>query len=215
MVTSRTHGGDPHAEYHHGNLRTALLNAVEQQLPEKGPEGVSLRAAAKAVGVSSAAAFRHFRDKRAVMSAIAARAHNGMADRMEAASDEARKNNTSQFVAIGHAYLDFALSEPMRFQTMFRTKLLDTADEDLIKAEERLTSILLTHGGDVDPSRSYSTTDRENANQNGPFPSFALLAWGAVHGLANLAIEDAIPGTPTEDRKAVIHSALALIGRNV
>ncbi|WP_208998065.1 TetR/AcrR family transcriptional regulator [Pseudovibrio sp. FO-BEG1] len=198
MVTSRQEKQTPGtSEYHHGGLREALLDAVEAQLPEKGPEGVSLRAAAKHAGVSSAAAFRHFKDKRAVMTAVAVRAHRGMAEHMETAATEARSAGLSAFSAKGRAYLDFALSEPAKFKTMFRTALLDETDVDLVEAEARMTRLLLNGAGE----------DEKHAE----IPAKSLLAWGAVHGLAMLSIEGGLPNTATKDNRSAILEALELL----
>ena len=61
--------------YHHGDLRNALLEAAVRLVAQKGPEGFSLREAAREVGVSPAAAYRHFADKLALLTALAADAH--------------------------------------------------------------------------------------------------------------------------------------------
>ena len=49
--------------YHHGNLREALLDTAIEQLQKVGVENLSLRALARAVGVSQTAPYRHFEDK--------------------------------------------------------------------------------------------------------------------------------------------------------
>ena len=48
--------------YHHGDLRNALLAAALKLVSKHGVEGFSLREAARVVGVSAAAAYRHFED---------------------------------------------------------------------------------------------------------------------------------------------------------
>ena len=59
--------------YHHGNLREALLEAAARIFDAEGPEAISMRALARAAGVSSAAPFRHFADKQVLLDAIAVR----------------------------------------------------------------------------------------------------------------------------------------------
>ncbi len=49
--------------YHHGDLRNALLDAATTLLDDAGPTGLTLRAAARAAGVSSGAPYRHFTDR--------------------------------------------------------------------------------------------------------------------------------------------------------
>src|SRR5512140_2826896 len=73
------------ASYHHGHLRRTLLDTALQLVAERGAEGFSLREAARAVGVSSAAAYRHFADKPELLAALAAEGHGRMAAVMEKA----------------------------------------------------------------------------------------------------------------------------------
>ena len=61
----------PANTYQHGNLREALVQAGLKLLSEGGVEGLSLRAAAQLAGVSHAAPYRHFKDKDALVAAIA------------------------------------------------------------------------------------------------------------------------------------------------
>ena len=57
--------------YHHGDLHAALLEAAGQILEERGPEGLTLRAAAQRIGVSHGAPAHHFGDKRGLLTALA------------------------------------------------------------------------------------------------------------------------------------------------
>src|ERR1035437_5568221 len=58
-------------QYHHGNLRNALLDAAVRHIEKAGEVNFTLRELAKKLGVSSAAPFRHFPNKRALLAAIA------------------------------------------------------------------------------------------------------------------------------------------------
>ncbi len=73
------------ATYHHGDLRRALLDTALRLIAERGPEGFSLREAAREVGVSPAAAYRHFADKPELLAALAADGHGLLASAMEKA----------------------------------------------------------------------------------------------------------------------------------
>src|ERR1700755_3363189 len=63
----------PADSYQHGDLREALVDAGLKLLIEGGVEDLSLRAAAQLAGVSHAAPYRHYRDKDALVAAIAER----------------------------------------------------------------------------------------------------------------------------------------------
>lgn len=58
--------------YHHGDLRNALVASAVRLIETSGTSSFSLREAAREVGVSANAAYRHFDDKSALMTAVAA-----------------------------------------------------------------------------------------------------------------------------------------------
>src|SRR5690349_14111931 len=61
----------PSRAYHHGDLRQALIQSALQLLRDEGPEALTLRAVARAAGVSQTAPYRHFADRRALVGAVA------------------------------------------------------------------------------------------------------------------------------------------------
>ena len=65
----------PTKTYHHGNLRAELLDTAIEQLRENGAEDLSLRALARAIGVSQTAPYRHFADKSELLAAMATRGY--------------------------------------------------------------------------------------------------------------------------------------------
>lgn len=58
--------------YHHGDLRVALLKAGEAVLATTGSHGFSLRQVAREVGVSHSAPAHHFGDANGLLMAMAA-----------------------------------------------------------------------------------------------------------------------------------------------
>ncbi len=184
--------------YHHGDARASLLNAVEDIVREDGIETVTIRAAAKAIGVSHAAAFRHFADKQALLTAFATRCANQLAEYMAREAKDAVDPRTA-FYQVGLGYLRFALERPGAFQAVFRDALLDTDDPNYRAAMNRLESLLL--GG------------RQRANKE-ELPPTALLAWGATHGLATLAADGALNNLPPASRSLEgLAAAIALLGK--
>jgi AcrR family transcriptional regulator len=67
------------AAYHHGDLRNALVAAAVQLVERGGEASFSLREAAREVEVSPNAAYRHFDDKSALMTAAAAEGSDKLA----------------------------------------------------------------------------------------------------------------------------------------
>lgn len=150
-------------------------------LTEKGLTGFSLREAARRAGVSQSAPKHHFTDTKGLLTALAARAFEALADRLEAA-DASEGDRRAQISAQGLAYVDFALTEPALFDLMWRASLLDLTDGDLLGQKQRAFAILdrrirgphATIGEHIDPSMA---------------PSYAC--WSLVHGFARLALDGA------------------------
>ena len=73
MSWSRRGDDDGRRGYHHGNLREALVRAALELIAEKGPAGFTFADAARWAGVSSAAPYRHYRDRDALLADVARR----------------------------------------------------------------------------------------------------------------------------------------------
>jgi AcrR family transcriptional regulator len=106
--------------YQHGNLAEALVQAGLKLLSEGGVEKLSLRAAAQLAGVSHAAPYRHFRDKDALVSAIAERGYRLLTASMKEELERCRSREPgARLQAIGVGYLRFGLSHPAYLQVIF------------------------------------------------------------------------------------------------
>ena len=167
--------------YHHGNLRDAVLEEVLAQTETGGPEQINLRAAARKLGVSPGATFRHFKDRRAVLTALAVRGMAGMLARIADLQSAAPPDEMAQFAAVGRGYLGFALENPALFRVMFREHLIDTTDPDYRDIEPKLSGLMGPPGG---------------------IETAGLLAWAVVHGLATLSIEGALDGVIAPEAQA-------------
>lgn len=198
VISGNMESADTYKAYHHGNVRSALLEAIEEIVQLKGIEAVTIRAAAQAIGVSHAAAFRHFADKQALLTAFATRCAHQLA-RYMAAEAVGATDPTNAFYRTGVGYIRFALERPGAFKAVFRDALLDTNDADYRAAMKRLESLLLG-GNDL------AVQDQ--------LPPEALLAWGATHGLATLAADGALDDLPEDSRSVEgLAAALALLGK--
>lgn len=105
--------------YHHGQLREALIDAAHHLIAEGGPEGFTLADTCRAAGVSTAAPYRHFADRGALLQAVAARGFAMLAERTRAARDAGPKGSVESIVGMGRAYVGFAADEPTLFKLMF------------------------------------------------------------------------------------------------
>ena len=116
--SDRPHEGKP---YHHGNLRAALLAAAEQTLRERGIDQVSLRDLARQAGVSHGAPGRHFRDRQALLDALAAAGYARLTDEIVAATGKADGGFEAQLGAVAATYVRFAVENGALLELMFTT----------------------------------------------------------------------------------------------
>jgi len=176
--------------YHHGNLAESLLNAVDELATQFGLEAVTLRGCAKLVGVSPSSAFRHYVDKRALLTAFATRALHQLSDAMAAAKAQAHKEGSNAFHSVGLAYITFALDKPAFFRAMWHEEAIYSTDHDYVAAANELSAHL--KGGFAD-----TIEDSDPAS----FSPQELLAWSSVHGLANLFVDGPVAKGETKSQK--------------
>ena len=182
--------------YQHGDLREALVQAGLKLLAESGVEGLSLRAAAQLAGVSHAAPYRHFRDKRALVAAIAERGFRMLTASMRAeAAALATTDTRERLIAIGVGYLKFATTSPAYLHVIFGGVLGD----DCIPPE------LTAAGGEA-----YETLRGDL--QPGDADVQALACWSMVHGLSMLIVNGAVPVGSGKAQRQLIEQLLRLLG---
>lgn len=172
------------APYHHGDLRNALVDAGLGLIELVGAEAFSLREVAREVGVSANAAYRHFEDKGALLTAIAVRGFERLSSDMQQAMLAARASGAeksravARFNAAARAYVALAQQHPQLYGLMF-----SSAGRACLAAEGTLIGptpgVLLGQVLDelVD-EKVMSKKHREGAE---------IHVWSAVHGFASLA----------------------------
>jgi len=170
--------------YHHGNLRSALIEAGRDVLESEGLEKLSLRGVARRAGVSQTAPYHHFKDKNALLAAIAEQGFDefraAMAREADAAGGEFA-SPTDRLNAYGIGYVDFAVRNKALFRLMFGgqigqrekyPRLMETASASF----ELLNSAV----EDVVASQRGNDTARKK---------LVLGSWSVVHGLATLILD--------------------------
>jgi AcrR family transcriptional regulator len=181
--------------YHHGDLRAALLAVGDELLDEGGPPAVTLREAARRLGVSAAATYRHFRDRDAYLGALAVLGFEAFGRAMNEAFQAGRAGvgpgaEASALQAMGLAYVRFAVARPGRFRLMFGPAVADrSAHPELQQAIERA-------------SLAFRGAAAAKAGPSDPAQQGAVLtmlkAWALVHGLSQLIIDGMLPGQDPE-----------------
>ncbi|MHC5797155.1 TetR/AcrR family transcriptional regulator [Lacisediminihabitans sp. FW035] len=126
--------------FHHGNLRTVLLDQAELALRTKGVEELSLRELAREIGVSHGAPRSHFIDRKALLDALAERGFLALASAMRAGADS-RTEYAESLRAAGQAYVDFAVANAALLDLMFAATM-DRPPASLLSAAETLFSTI-------------------------------------------------------------------------
>ncbi|BBZ25844.1 TetR family transcriptional regulator [Mycolicibacterium madagascariense] len=178
--------------YHHGDLRAALLSTAMTML-ERG-EPFSIRAVAREAGVSPTAPYRHFPDREALESALAAR---GLRDlKADLSRDRALPNTIDELADLGVGYVEFALRRPALFRLMFGNEC-DHASEERVQAAAAVHELLAEAITRVFP-------------HSDPL-DLALGGWGLVHGLAYLYLDRKLTGPSIEDVAAQVRSSFIAV----
>jgi AcrR family transcriptional regulator len=182
-------------------LPEALLAATEDILREHGLDKFTLREAARRAGVSHGAPAFHFGDVSGLLTAFAASGYRGMTALMVKYRAAAPKDPSAQLVAVGSAYIDYAIAHRPQFQLMFRSdsiRLDDAAYMECSKdAFHQLQETMM-------PFLGPDATDQQRKLK-------LMLAWSAVHGFATLVLEKRFKGFYVEER----NPALSVDGREM
>ena len=154
--------------YHHGDLRNTAIIAAAELIDQSGNYEISIANVAKRAGVSSAALYRHFEDKEALLTAVRELALIGLMQRLEVVAAQHEQGTQLLIEELGICYLQFAKDKRSFFgllwedrgnmeQRRLEAQAKRTGFEVLIKAAE---SYLCTHKpeSDVSPVRSSITT---------------------------------------------------------
>jgi len=188
--------------YHHTDLRETLLGAAIDLIAEVGPAGFTLREVARRAGVSHNAPYRHFRDKDALLAAVAAQGFRELTQAMRTAAGPGA-TALDRLHQVGLAYVSFALRRPEHFAVMFDAPRPTAVDPELAETGS------LAFGTLVD---CIEACQREAALPPGDTLARALVAWSLVHGIAKLGVAKRFP---FRSRTEVLAFATSAIGGSV
>lgn len=164
--------------YHHGNLREALIQAALELIAERGIGGFAVAELARAVGVSAAAPYRHFRDRDAVLAEVARRGFEALAAEMGAAAEARRADPVGALEACAQAHLSFAGQDRPVYSAMFDPHFPVAAHPELTRALDAAFAVLRV--------AAQAASDRSAAARRPPPLMVALHIWAMTHGIATL-----------------------------
>lgn len=204
--------GKPSNEYHHGNLRQALLEAAFAAARIAGVKAIRLRRLAHETGVTPAAVYRHFPSQQALMLAVQRRILDELAGHMRKALAQARLPDQPRAAAlertrvICNAYIDFAVTETQLFRTTWTKDASMPVSPPLNQCNDEPLQILRGVLAELSATGYIVAGGEELA---------AITLWSACHGLAVLLVDGPLRGLSEEARNVTVNQTIDAAMRGI
>lgn len=182
LSTSSYAEGMADRPYHHGDLRAALLASAERTLAERGASALSLRELAREAGVSHAAPGRHFKDKQALLDALALSGFQRLRAVLEQAG-ATREDAHGHLLALARAYVGFALDNTALLDLMYARKHDSGISEQLAAAVGDLLDVVID---------TVTEGQREGEIVEGDPGGIAFTVASTLHGFASFSADTAV-----------------------
>src|SRR5262245_39278028 len=173
----------PRDRYHHGDLRRALLDEALRTIQQDGVEALTLRTIGVRLGVSRTALYRHFTDKRALLSSVATEGFRLLTDCLLNAW---KAGGIRGFNAMGIAYIRFAMDNPSHYRVMFGGARARAFVDDGPRDEDLMRESTAAFQALVD---AIVALQKEGAVRKDDPLQLAQFIWAAVHGVSMLIID--------------------------
>lgn len=197
--------GTQRRPYHHGDLRAQLIEATRQLVEDKGPDHFSVSEACRVAGVSTAAPYKHFKDKTEMLREVALGGMQRQYQQMVKALAPHAPGSLERIVALGRVYTQFAVTEPGVFRLMFGLSKDHDGDEALVDLGHN-TFGLVQH--EVALFRGSDTVEPVDEGR-------AFLLWSFVHGLSFLQIDGKLSKMDMPvDIESVLHDVAERVMRD-
>jgi AcrR family transcriptional regulator len=167
--------------YHHGDLRRAVIDSALHLIAEQGIASLTFREIAQRVGVSRMAPYRHFENKAVLLAVLAQEGFQAMYVALQAALMQASSHPLERLQAIGMAYILYAVNRPVHYRVMFDPSLSNRTIypplyETALKNFDCLVQVLIE-------------CQQDGLIRAGDPKELAQIHWSLVHGLSMLLID--------------------------
>ena len=165
--------------YHHGNLRDALIIAAAQLIEENASVDFAMIDAARRAGVSSAAPYRHFKDREALLEAVSEVAFLGLTETARSVSESVQRGTEESIISIGKAYIKFVTDHPQFYDLMWGDmglRAIESQDRDLKTSGFYILVDSVSRWCESIGLHDYNALE------------LAVKLWAMAHGLACLAM---------------------------
>lgn len=165
------------SNYHHGDLQKKILQTAFDLLDKEGVEAVGIRKIARLLNVAHSAPANHFKNKQALLMALATESFCHLVSKIEAEVSKDAGNLSLAIQSFSNTILEFGLKYPNRYKLLWRKEYADDQADELRAAMDniyaQLTSIL----------SEYATTKKIDVE------SQAIALWSLVHGYVLLRLD--------------------------
>ncbi len=188
-------------ERYRAQVRREAKQAALDQLAQAGPEGISISAIGKQLGVSGPALYRYFASRDQLLTELVIDAYHDLADALAAASRASGHEPRARLEGLARAYRAWALAQPHRYGLLFGPPLpgYDAHAKRLVDAAQQAMNQLLgilPEFGDATiepPAEPLASQLAAWAQPHDPGidPATALraiLIWSQLHGIVSLEI---------------------------
>lgn len=170
--------------FHHGNLYQAMIDKALETIKETNGFNFSLRDIAQKVGVSHAAAYRHFSSKSDLIIKIATQGFQKFTNHIEKHARGASENGENPkgvIRALGRAYIDFALHNEGIYRTIFNGfEACKSSSSELLEVSMKSWIPLVSL---VERGQNEGFFYNEDPNK------LSIMIWSSLHGYVMLILD--------------------------
>lgn len=189
--------------YHHGDLRQAVVKAAVHIIGERGDVSFTIRELAQLTEVSHPAVYRHFTNKRAVLAAVAEEGFQLLRAELKKAELSHASDPVGVLKSQGENYLNFVLDHVGHFRAMYHAELSDKSDFPLLAAAYQDSSDLLV--------KNFKRGLAAGIFREARAEALALAFWSMVHGFLDLTLQGQLLIDLRKGRKAIQRNAADMI----
>ncbi|MEO2167226.1 MAG: TetR/AcrR family transcriptional regulator [bacterium] len=162
--------------YHHGRLKEALKTVALEIVQESGEKRLTFRELARRTGVTHTAPYAHYKNKDALLAAVAADGFRKLADRMEQAAADLDPDPLVQLAAIAQGYLEFATEDAAYHEIVFGAEIsVDRDDPELRAADDHAFNFA---------RGLFASAQEKGAIRDLPTDKLTLVLWASILGCA-------------------------------
>ncbi|MEH6523300.1 TetR/AcrR family transcriptional regulator [Sulfitobacter sp.] len=162
--------------FHHGSLKQALLDASGTLLDQHGPDGVTIRAIARKVGVSHAAPVNHYKDREALLTALATVLFKDLLASVKGKLSSKDLPTTARISVFAIMLFEYAMAHPNRYRLLWHTGLVNHNDPELLDVMDQFYNACCA---EIAGAGLCSERDAE---------TYAIALWSLVHGYTDLRL---------------------------